>query len=314
MALELYGKNIICTRENGTVAFELADSELFYMTGFKVIQNFPGGGLLSAYRTRLNGRIRLVFDVDELVSVTSLIDKMTPDQFCMMMLSLVSLCERINSNGFIHGENVCLEEDMIFVDRSTWQARLIYVPLKPGVDLTVQQDSFDTHLVELLWRMMTMHSTVMDSRSRQVLNLLGTGNRDISQIKDILVSAGVKQAAGDGDIRNEYGAQGSPDSLILERIGGSQSLLLHIPANGAVIGKDDTYSQILIPDPSVSKKHCHIRKEGSVWLLEDLQSTNHTWVGEGSAPMAPFTPREIRPGDRVKIARFTFMVKAGIGD
>ena len=95
MALELYGKNIICTRENGTVAFELADSELFYMTGFKVIQNFPGGGLLSAYRTRLNGRIRLVFDVDELVSVTSLIDKMTPDQFCMMMLSLVSLCERM---------------------------------------------------------------------------------------------------------------------------------------------------------------------------------------------------------------------------
>ncbi len=314
MALEQYGNKIIRTRENGTVAFELSDNDLFYMTGYKVIQNFPGGGLLSAMKTQLNGRVRLIFDVNDYIPAIMLLNEMTPDQFSMMVLSLVSLCERIRSNGFIQGENVCLEEDMLFVDRATWQVWLIYVPLKQSVTLTMQLDSLDRHLIDLLKGMMTVHPSILDSRTRLVQEYISGGNRDITRIREILISAGVQPVVTQDDKRVDTQTTSVPDSLILERIGGSQSLLLHIPSKGAVIGKDDTYSQILIPDPSVSKKHCLIHREGGTWMIEDLQSTNHTWVGEGGAPLTPYMQHEIKPGDVVKISRFLFQVKAGIGD
>ncbi len=37
---------------------------------------------------------------------------------------------------------------------------------------------------------------------------------------------------------------------------------------------------ITIPDPSVSRRHAELRPEGDRWVLEDLGSSNGTWIGE----------------------------------
>ena len=102
-----------------------------------------------------------------------------------------------------------------------------------------------------------------------------------------------------------------PGYLILERVGGSQGLSLRIDAPAAVIGRDPAVSQVLVSDSSVSKKHCLICKESNGWKIEDLQSSNHTWLGEGSPYLEPYKQYDIKPGDTIKIARFVFQVRAG---
>lgn len=313
MSLEQYGNAIIKTHGKGTVAFELRDPDLFYMTGYKVIRNFSGGGLIVAQKTLLNGKTRLVYDLKDYVPITSVLDEIGSDRYSMLLHSLLSLCERIRENGFIQGEHLCLEGDMVFVDPATLQVWVIYVPLKQRESRTMELDGLDRQLAKFLSGIMDTHPIYNDGRMRKIREYLDNGRIDIERFKEMLTSASTEQLnVMSYEMHTDELAP--PESLILERIGGTQRLYLHIPSSGAVIGRNEEYSQIIIPDSSVSKKHCLIRKVGNTWSIQDLQSSNHTWIGNSDEWLTPFTEYEIRPGDVVRISRFIFQVRAGIGD
>lgn len=69
-----------------------------------------------------------------------------------------------------------------------------------------------------------------------------------------------------------------------------------IPANN----QNSVFS---INDPRVSQKHCKIYRQGELILLQDLGSTNHTWLNggmvEGAVPLAF--------GDKIRIGQSTFL-------
>ncbi len=313
MSLEQYENIIVRTRGKGTIAFELLEPDLFYMTGYKVIPGFTGGGLIPAYKTLLNGKTRLVYDLKDYVPLASVIDTTDPERLLTLLQSLLSLCERIKENGFIQGEHVCLDEDMIFVDEADPQVWLVYVPLRQRDSMTMEPDSLERKLVRLLSEMMAEHPSLFGRRMDPLREYINSGKNDISYISGLLLKAGTLPPE-----MNSYGSTsdntGSPDSLIMERVGGSQRLLLHIPSKGAIIGRNEELSQILIRDPSVSKTHCQIYKTGGKWMIRDLKSSNHTWIGESPEWLEPYKESEIHPGDKVRISRFVFQVKAGTGD
>ena len=315
MSLEQYENRIVRTRGKGTIAFELLEPDLFYMTGYKVIPNFTGGGLIPAYRSLLNGKTRLVYDLKDYEPLISIIDGIGSGRMLTLLQNLFNLCERIKENGFIQGEHVCLDEDMIFVDDTGSQVWLVYVPLRQRDSTTMELDSLEKQLVKLLTVMMASHRSVFDRCMGPVREYLGSGKCDISKIKELFLAAGAQKPETDSS-RNDNRADDviSPESLLLERVGGTQPLMLKIPSAGAVIGRNDELSQIIIQDSSVSKKHCRIYKKDGRWMIEDLKSSNHTWIGESSEWLVPFKESEIHPGDMIHISRFVFQVKAGIGD
>lgn len=63
----------------------------------------------------------------------------------------------------------------------------------------------------------------------------------------------------------------------------------------AVLGRSSD-SDIQIPDPTVSKHHARIRVEGHRCIVEDLRSTNGTFVNGRAIDIC-----ELRSGDRVKM-------------
>lgn len=52
-----------------------------------------------------------------------------------------------------------------------------------------------------------------------------------------------------------------------------------------------------IDDPSVSKEHCTFLPPGEIWMVEDANSTNGTFIN--GRPLAPYMPLALRNGDRV---------------
>ncbi|QYJ04486.1 FHA domain-containing protein [Nocardioides panacisoli] len=72
-------------------------------------------------------------------------------------------------------------------------------------------------------------------------------------------------------------------------------------------------------DNGVSRRHCRLTTDGSRWWVEDLASSNGTYVGPsvGAVPDQPLRPgerRELAEGDRLYLGAWTRLVLRPAGD
>ena len=72
-----------------------------------------------------------------------------------------------------------------------------------------------------------------------------------------------------------------------------------------VLGRGDR-AEIRLEDPFASSRHARVYRQGNILVIEDLRSTNGTYLNEELLE----TPRPLHPGDRVRIgdSEFTFEV------
>ena len=69
---------------------------------------------------------------------------------------------------------------------------------------------------------------------------------------------------------------------------------------GATLGRGDV--EIRLDDPFASSRHAHISREGQVVVIEDLGSTNGTYLNE--QPLNG--PQPLHDGDRIRIGDSEF--------
>jgi pSer/pThr/pTyr-binding forkhead associated (FHA) protein len=100
-------------------------------------------------------------------------------------------------------------------------------------------------------------------------------------------------AEGDGD--------GFEPRLTVEHAPGHQSgSSYEIPSQGATLGRGDV--EIRLDDPFASSHHARISREGHVVVIEDLGSTNGTYLNEQQLS----GPQPLHPGDRIRIGDCEF--------
>ena len=126
---------------------------------------------------------------------------------------------------------------------------------------------------------------------------------------------GVKlEAKGEGQDTGVEAA-GEEISLVLASSDGSR---LEIPAkNEIVIGREDPISDIF-PDvdlaglggmeKGVSRKHALIHRAGGDYTVEDLGSTNGTYINKKK--IQPHAPQTIKPGDELRFGKLALTLQA----
>jgi hypothetical protein len=97
---------------------------------------------------------------------------------------------------------------------------------------------------------------------------------------------------------------GNPDELdarlLVERAPGHESGMAYEISQGATLGRGDV--EIQLEDPFASSRHARITRQGHVLVIEDLGSTNGTYLNE-----EPLTgPQPLHPGDRIRIGDSEF--------
>ena len=94
---------------------------------------------------------------------------------------------------------------------------------------------------------------------------------------------------------------GAEPRLLVERAPGHQSGVAYdIPETGATLGRGDV--EIQIEDPFASARHARIMRQGPVLVIEDLGSTNGTYLN--GQPLRG--PQPLHPGDRIRIGDSEF--------
>jgi len=88
--------------------------------------------------------------------------------------------------------------------------------------------------------------------------------------------------------------------LVVERAPGHQSGMRYDVSDGATLGRGDV--EIVLEDPFASSRHARIEQQGGAVVLEDLGSTNGTYLNEELLR----GPQPLHAGDRVRIGDSVF--------
>jgi len=93
--------------------------------------------------------------------------------------------------------------------------------------------------------------------------------------------------------------------LVVERAPGHDSGMIYDLDGDVVLGRGDR-AEIRLEDPFASSRHAHIYSQGNAVVIEDLDSTNGTYLNEELLE----SPRPLHPGDHVRIgdSEFAFEV------
>jgi hypothetical protein len=88
--------------------------------------------------------------------------------------------------------------------------------------------------------------------------------------------------------------------LLVERAPGHEAGMAYEIQDGATLGRGDV--EIQLDDPFASSRHARITRQGHVLVIEDLGSTNGTYLNE-----EPLTgPQPLHAGDRIRIGDSEF--------
>jgi hypothetical protein len=88
--------------------------------------------------------------------------------------------------------------------------------------------------------------------------------------------------------------------LLVEHAVGHESGIAYDLMGGATLGRGEV--EIKLEDPFASSHHARISRQGHIVVIEDLGSTNGTYLNE-----EPLTgPQPLHPGDRIRIGDSEF--------
>lgn len=76
-----------------------------------------------------------------------------------------------------------------------------------------------------------------------------------------------------------------------------------------LIGREDDVD-VVIDNPSVSRKHAQFRREGAGWVVEDLGSSNGTFL-HGNKIVGP---QPVKEGDEIGMGKFSIVFGKTVGD
>ncbi len=98
---------------------------------------------------------------------------------------------------------------------------------------------------------------------------------------------------------------GRDPRLVVERAPGHDPGMIYDLDADVVLGRGDR-AEIRLDDPFASSRHARVYRQGNILVIEDLRSTNGTYLNEELLQ----TPRPLHPGDRIRIgdSEFTFEV------
>jgi hypothetical protein len=93
--------------------------------------------------------------------------------------------------------------------------------------------------------------------------------------------------------------------FVVERAPGHEPGMIYDLGGDVVLGRGDT-AAIRLNDPFASSRHTRVFEQGRILVIEDLGSTNGTYLNEELLD----GPRPLHPGDRVRIgdSEFAFEV------
>ena len=102
-------------------------------------------------------------------------------------------------------------------------------------------------------------------------------------------------------------SSGAINRITLKEISTQGSMKIEPKGYPCILGKSKLSSDYIVDSPVVSRVHLRLSEEMSNYYVEDLNSTNGTYVN--GQKLEPHKPKEINVGDQITVADIDFIVE-----
>lgn len=166
---ELHIKNSLI--ENGLLEEEdtnrdfiytiLSDKAEFSSTEYKVVNSGGNQGLLKCKKIKYNGKDALYYMTGKYKAINIIMPRLTNHQFLCVLENLMNQVVNIKNNGFLEDVGVDIRLNRIYVDQSTLQVFLTYIPIKPRcyTDVIYLEDDLRKELAYIMKKTTNMQSS-----------------------------------------------------------------------------------------------------------------------------------------------------------
>ena len=289
------------------ISYTLENNDNFYLTGYKVLNKQERMGLLPCKMLKYNGHIRLLYPVSKYTSVAICAENWEMADVLVYIRKLLQTVLDIRENGFIQLETVDFDVAHMFVSTSNAKLYLIALPVTRISEL----HRSTAWLQELKNAFITMIELSKNSDSVSLKRL----KNKIIACDEILVE--IPQII-DRFIREEseifhteqLNAVQKTDKkkVYLNLTNISKNISILIDKDEFVIGKNMSKVDGLVDvSNTISRVHCKVYRKADGCYVQDLHSSNHTYVNGRMLTADELI--KIENGDILRLAEIEFSVQ-----
>ncbi|MCM1084557.1 MAG: FHA domain-containing protein [Clostridium sp.] len=306
MLNELILNNVIYDVSNEHyIGYLLGDNSFFYNTMYQIIQKDVSGDFVKCYKSLQNGHIKLIYDIEGYRLFSSIANVIEENSFFQLIYKLILSLEKIKRNGFISLDAVASSVNRIFIDTKTLSIKFICIPLSTNT-VWKEQNLYECGLLNVIADIIAESVYIGNYYMLQLMEDCRSGQFLLDDICNFMYSGKY------GDWQTIIGNSYVNDTLDIHAIrlcGEEESYGSEIIINKSnfIIGKDAAQcSYAISASNNVSRKHCVISEEYDKWYIEDLESTNGTYLNDVRIRSGQRMP--IKSGDKIVIADRHYIV------
>lgn len=292
------------------IAYVLENDEIFNLTGYKVLANQNGEGLIKCAKVLYNGKIKLLYFTAGHKSLKNMLALVDTDTFVIILSNLIKAVLDIKNNGFLSYQNLDLSSEKIYVDQHTFSVSLIYLPIKQNeIDEFDFENEFRTSLIKII----TSTPSLSNPKLSKISALLSNGSLSFSDLNNAIKSeiSGVGYKIED-DVINDKRENASKQPT-LEFISLDNNLV-HLTINQPqfIIGKNPVKVNGVIGfNKAIGRVHCRFIYQNGRYYIVDGDgikcSTNGTYVN--GKRLTTIQPYAVYSGDRIRLANSDFAIR-----
>lgn len=176
---------IVEKRDSSSLFYLLQSPQLFFMTGYKVLQSQEKKGFVRCNRIMHNGKDKLVYDISKYKSLETMLPGLRPEIMTAILGNIFDVIIEVKNNGFLQCRNIEITLDKIFIDCNNYKVYLVYLPIhtqkENGID---DYTLFENLLKENLIKAIQSYSNLISPMIRKLCDCMRNSTVSMEMLRE----------------------------------------------------------------------------------------------------------------------------------
>lgn len=283
------------------LSFLFPEKDSFFEMGYMILEQAKISGMLPYQRISLANGEKLLFRIENYVPLSEALLGFKENQIIDMLYDVIFMTQRVEANGFMKKECIWFSYENIYYDALSCKPLFAVLPITREFRYA-DGEKWQKVFVQTLHHIMEFLSQEKKNNAKQLLACMIDGKISISML--------LEEIAQMGKGRMEMTKSDRTEETKLELIysGAQGAFRFMIEEEDFIIGRnEEAVDGVISFSNKISRKHCLITKINHNYFVQDLDSTNCTYVNGTRIP--PYELMQLEQNDLLSLADVDIRVK-----
>ena len=275
------------------LSFLFQEKDSYFEMGYLILKQAKLAGMLPYKRIQQNGKEKLCFQISKVEKLSDILSGLSEDEVIDVLYAVVFMTQRVEENGFMKKECIWCRYEQIYMDRESHSPMFAVLPITQEFRYADGSD-WMKGFEDCLCRIAEYLSMKKQQRVQQLIKLYKAGQmkveaflEEINQLGNGISGLLVDKAEEDTSVKTS--------KLELVYAGREGTFQFCMEKEEFSIGRGSESDGVLQVSMKVSRKHCVTTRINGNYFVQDLDSTNGTYVNSIQIP--PFELMELEQND-----------------